>query len=165
MCEGQNENIRMVWKYLKGYQDALAYIRSRKAYIADIEKELAEEAAPKSPTLSLAGGCGGGEKQSVEEAAYFKRERMEAELVEMKQELRQLQRDTERITQALETLGDDDRTLIKMRIWHNDSWILIASDLQISPSTARRRLHEVIQILANRIFGPADFPVPTRLSL
>lgn len=165
MCEGQNDNIKMVWKYLKGYQDALAYMENLRADIADIEKELATVAGPKSPTLSLSGGCGGGEKQSVEEAAYFKRERMEKHLLEMKQELHQLQRDTERIARTVNNLGDDDKMLIKRRIWYNDSWTLIASDLQTSESTCRRRLKAVIKLLSNRLFRPDDFPTQTKLPI
>lgn len=158
MCEGQNDNIKAVWRYLKGYQDALAYIQNLRADIADMEKEMALLAAPKTPTLSATGGCGGGERQSVEEAAYFKRESMEQRLMKMKQELHQLQRDTDRITRSVDSLGDDDKSLIKRRIFCNDSWTLIASDLQTSESSCKRRLDKIIEVLANRMFGPADFP-------
>lgn len=161
MCEGGNDNIKEVWRYLKGYQDCLAYIENLKADIADMQAELALSPVAKTATLSASGGCGGGERQSIEETAYFKREAMEKRIHEMTQELHRLERIANRVTRTVNSLNDADKNLVKRRVFYNDSWTLIALDLKTSESSCKRRLDKIIEILANRMFGPADFPQQT----
>ena len=152
-----NEYMIVVRERMKRYHEFKAYIKNTKADIADLKQELALLPVPKVPSLSAAPG-GSGTNISTEEQAYNRRETIVKKIGMYMADLHEIEPIMKRIDRSLEALEPYDRRILVGHLIDNDSWILIASDLSVSESTARRSLRKSLERLTAMVFGPRVIP-------
>lgn len=161
-----NDYTVLVKEYLNRYTEFKQYVANVEAEIEDYKEMLKLSAAPKVPSLSPAGGCGGGYGTSQQERAYFKREDLEKrledsyhDLLEMLPKIRKLDRSLD----ALKATNPVDYRIIRARYIDGSSWESTASYAGASVTYCRNEARKALRRLTGAMFGEESIPIQTHL--
>jgi len=99
-----NDYTVLVKEYLNRYNEFKQYVANVEAEIEDYKEMLKLSAVPKVPSLSPAGGCGGGDRTSPQERAYFKQEDLEKRLEDSYQDLLEVLPKVRKLDRSLDAL-------------------------------------------------------------
>jgi hypothetical protein len=156
------KNTVVIKYYLINYKKNMMYITNVKADIADYEKMMSLNAAPKVPSLSLSPG-GGGVTDSQQEREYFSKEDIREKVGALQADLGKLTPIMKRLNRSLEALTDTDREIIRCKYIEGFSWYITANEAHCSEGYCRKRCEKILGILDGMIFGPGEIPIPTKL--
>ena len=159
-----NDYVISIREYLRRYHEFMVYIANVQEEIKECESQMQMDAAPKVPTLSPSGGCGGnGEEHSPQEQAYFRKEALKERIVELHSNLRQIEPLMKRLNRSLDALISSDRAIIQARFIDGQSWENTARCANCSIGYCRKRANQALEILAAMMFGPGAIPVQSSL--
>ena len=158
-----NDYVLIIKEYLLHYAAFMQYIHDTEMRIQDIDYILAEEPAPRIPTLSGAGGHCGGDGTSPQEQDYLRHEQLKEEQKRLKRNLKDVKTRMDRLTKCLHDLDDTDRRILEnYYIDGAKSWEWTAKMVNASTSFCFKHGKDALQELANRYFGLRAMPVQTR---
>lgn len=159
-----NDYVISIREYLRRYHEFTVYIANIQEEIKECESQIQMDAAPKVPTLSPSGGCGGnGEEHSPQEQAYFRKEELNARIIKLHTDLNHIEPLMKRLNRSLDALTASDRQIIQARFIDGQSWENTARCANCSVGFCRKRANKILEMLAGMMFGPGAVPVQTSL--
>lgn len=153
-----NDYTVLITNYLYSYSAFQGFVCSTKSAIQDCKDKLKLSAAPKVPTLSPAGGCGGGDDISEQERAYYRKEELEEKLYGYYHDLQEIEPVLARLGQALRLLKEVNPTgykIIQLKHIGKGTWSGTARVVGSSIHFCRNEANRAISWLAVAVFGPA----------
>lgn len=163
IIHGYNDYILIITNYLLNYAAFMKYVQDMQLRIDDIEWTLAEEPAPKIPSLSGAGGCGGGDGSSPQELDYLRHEQLMDEKERLEQNVKTIKTRMDRLAKCFHELDETDQKILQIYYIENaKSWEWTARMVNASTSFCFKHGKDALQELANRYFGLRAMPVQTR---
>lgn len=157
-----NDRIEQVKGLLHRYHRTAVYIKNLKEEIADKKAQIEAMPAPKVPGYSPTPG-GGANNLSPEERAYFANERALERITELQCRINELEPILLRVDRTLDALTVTDRNIIVSRCINHYPWNMTARTAHCSPSYCRRRIDDILALMADMMLGPGDIPVPMEL--
>ena len=146
-----NDYLKLTKDYLREYETYKAAVRAITQTVCDLRRGLAGQTIKTVRYDDVPGGGGAG-LNSVEQAAE-NRIHDEDRLTALEQELERLKMQVQRVDFALAALGGEEMTIVEMFYFQRLGYAVMATRIDASERTCRRRVHDVTQKIALLIFG------------
>jgi len=157
-----NDYVQTTKQYLRHYVEFKATVANLNDEIMAQEQLLGLQPAAPVPKYGDDTSGGQGELTPIEAAAE-KRIEASKRLEQKRKEVEQIQRTVRKIDRALDTLTEQERSLIEGHYFNKLSWLSLATRFYVSEKWASKVANRVIKRMAEMIFG--NVAVPSQQSL